>query len=94
MQVNFTPSARAQFLSALAHIGKDKPGVAAEFRQRVENSLRRLEDYPDSGNRIREFPDSPFQQVVVNPYRFFHKVENRVVWIVGVWHSAQLPDKP
>jgi plasmid stabilization system protein ParE len=94
LQVYFTPSARTQFLSALSYIHKDKPGAAADFEQRVEIALRRLEDFPESGSLVREFPDSPFQQVVIKPYRFFYRIEKRVLWIVGVWHSSQLPDSP
>jgi toxin ParE1/3/4 len=32
--------------------------------------------------------------VIVAPYRFFYRVEGRFVWIVAVWHGAQLPDRP
>jgi hypothetical protein len=32
--------------------------------------------------------------VVVSPYRFFYRVKGEVIWIVAVWHGAQLPAKP
>jgi hypothetical protein len=32
--------------------------------------------------------------VIVPPYRFFYRVKENVVWIVAVWHGAQLPDRP
>lgn len=94
MIVQFTPSARDQFLSALSYIRKDKPSAAVNFRNRAEKVLRRLEDFPESGRLIPEFPDLPYREVIVSPYRFFYKCKNDVVWIVAVWHGAQLPKEP
>jgi hypothetical protein len=31
--------------------------------------------------------------VIIPPYRFFYKIKADVVWIVAVWHSAQLPTR-
>ena len=94
MKVQFTPSARAQFLSALSYIRKDKASAAVNFRNRAEKILRRLEDFPESGRIIAEFPGLPYREVVVSPYRFFYKIKVNVVWIVAVWHGAQRPKEP
>ena len=94
MKVQFTPSARNQFLSALAHIRKDKPSAAVNFRQKAEKILRRLEELPESGRIIPEFPELPYREVIVSPYRFFYKVKGSIIWIIAVWHGAQLPKEP
>ena len=94
MKVQFTPSARAQFLSALSYIRRDKPSAAVNFRNRTEKILRRLEDLPESGRIIPEFPELPYREVIITPYRFFYKIKADVVWIVAVWHGAQLPKEP
>ena len=94
MRVRFTPSARLQFLEAIAYIQRDKPLAARAFRQRAEKVLRRLEGYPESGRLIPEFPDLPHREVIVSPYRFFYRVEKKTVWIVAVWHGAQDVYKP
>lgn len=94
MKVRFTPSARTQFLSALAYIRQDKPSAAISFRDRTEKILRRLEDFPESGRIIPEFPELPYREVIISPYRFFYKIKADVVWIVAVWHGAQLPREP
>lgn len=94
MRVRFTPSARADFLSALAYIRQDKPAAAAAFRAQAEQSLLRLEQFPKSGRALPEFPDLPFREVVVPPYRFFYRVKGKTVWVVGVWHTAQSPEEP
>ena len=94
MKVRFTPSARTQFLSALSYIRRDKLSAATGFRDRTEKILRRLEDFPESGRIIPEFPELPYREVIISPYRFFYKIKADVVWIVAVWHGAQLPKEP
>lgn len=94
MRIRFTPTARSQLLDNLEFIRRDKPSAARRLRRRVEESLRRLEDHPDSGRRIPEFPEAPHREVIVRPFRFFYRVEKRTVWIVAVWHGAQLPKPP
>jgi plasmid stabilization system protein ParE len=56
--------------------------------------LRRLERYPKSGRLLPEFPELPFREVIVPPYRFFYRLESKTVWVVAVWHGAQLPGEP
>ncbi|HOX27315.1 MAG TPA: type II toxin-antitoxin system RelE/ParE family toxin [Candidatus Krumholzibacteria bacterium] len=92
MTVVFSPSARAQFLAALAHIRRDRPDAARRFRDRAEEALRRLETFPASGRIVPEFPDLPHREVIVGSYRFFYRVVGETVWIIAVWHCAQLPD--
>lgn len=94
MKVKFTPSAKTQFLSALSYIRKDKPSAALQFRNRAEKVPRRLENFPESGRIIPEFPELPYQEVIISPYRFFYKIRDDIVWIVAVWHGAQLPKWP
>ncbi len=91
MKVKFTPSARVQFLEGLEYIRQDSPSAAANFRNKAEVVLRRLEEFPESGRSIPEFPGLPHREVIIPPYRFFYRVAGKTVWIVAVWHSAQLP---
>lgn len=94
MKIFFTPTGRRQFLEAIAYIYRDKPSAAVAFRRKAEKSLSRLKKFPESGRPLPEFPELPFREVIVSPYRFFFKVKNDDVWIVAVWHGAQLPDDP
>lgn len=94
MKVRFTPSARTQFLAALSYIRGDNPPAAMIFRNRTEKILRRLEDFPESGRIIPEFPELPYREVIIPPYRFFYKIKVDTVWVVAIWHGAQLPGEP
>lgn len=90
----FTPTGRSQFLEAIAYVYRDNPSAAVNFRKKAEKTLSRLKRFPESGRLIPEFPDLPFREVIVKPYRFFYKVKGNVVWIISAWHSAQLPEDP
>ena len=94
LRVTFTPAGRAQFLEVLGYIHRDDPSVALAFRREAEESLSRLREFPESGRTLPEFPDLPFREVIVAPYRFFYRVKAERVWIVAVWYGAQMPDEP
>jgi len=94
VKVRFTPTGRAQFLDAVAYIFRDNPPAAAKFREKAEKVLSRLKAYPESGRLIPEFSDLPFREVIVRPYRLFYKIKNDTVWVIAVWHSAQLSEEP
>ncbi len=89
MKVKFTSSAGTQFLSALSCIRKDKPSAAINFRNKSEKILQRLEDYPESGRIVPEFPELTYREVVISPYRFFYKTKGDVVWIVAVINLSE-----
>jgi len=94
LKVRFSPSARAQFLAGLAYIVSDKPGAARKLKARAQKILLRLKRFPDSGRKIPEFSQLVHREVVVPPYRFFYRLDGDTIWIVAVWHGAQIPRSP
>lgn len=94
MRVRFTPSGRSQFLAAITYLLRESPAAAGAFRQKVEKALLRLRRFPQSGRVLPEFPDLPFREVVITPYRLFYRVKGKTIWLVAVWHGAQLPKQP
>lgn len=94
MEVRLTPAARKQLLDALDYLRRDRPAAAHRLLDRVEATLSRLSDFPQSGRPIHEFPDLPYREVVLAPYRLFYRVVGETVWVVAVWHDRQLPGPP
>jgi plasmid stabilization system protein ParE len=94
LKILFTPTARLQFLEAVEYIRRDNSAAASDFRDKAKKSLSRLKKFPESGRLLPEFPDLPFREVVVPLYRFFYRLKDETVWIVAVWHGAQLPYEP
>ncbi len=95
-RIEFTKPAQAQFLGALAYIRAERPKAAQDFRDRTVAALTNLISFPESGRVIPEFPQLGFREVLVDKYkyRFFYKPVGEVVWVVGAWHDAQIPDEP
>jgi len=93
-RIEFTKPALAQFLAALAHIRAERPKAAQDFRDRSVAALTNLIAFPESGRVIPEFPQLGFREVLVDKYRFFYKPVGEIVWVVGTWHDAQVPDDP
>jgi toxin ParE1/3/4 len=94
LKVLFTPSGRKQFLDAIAYIYRENSPAAIGFRRNAEKVLSRPKKFPQSGRPLPEFPDLPFREIIVSPYRFFYRIKGKTVWIVAAWHGAQLPKKP
>jgi plasmid stabilization system protein ParE len=94
MRIRFTAAGRAQFLGAVAAIRRKSPEAARTFRGRADKTLKRRERFPHSGTVVAEFPHLAFREVYVHPYRFFYQAREKTVWVVAVWHGAQIPDEP
>jgi len=93
-RVQFTPPARAQFLAAVGYIRAERPAAARAFRDRSYGALSHLVRFPNAGRSIPEFPRSGFREMLVDRYRFFYWLEGDTIWVVGVWHDAQIPAEP
>jgi plasmid stabilization system protein ParE len=93
LKILFTPTGRRQFLEAIVYIYRANPSTAEVHRKNVEKTIARLKRFPESGRSIPEFSDLPFREVIVKPYRFFYRTKDTTVWIIAVWHSAQLPEE-
>lgn len=94
MKLRFSPSAENELLTVAAYICEDNQSAALELLQKVDDVLHRLEKHPLSWRVIPEFPELPYREILVLPYRFFYSIQDKTVWIVSVWHTAQSPKKP
>lgn len=94
MKIRFARTAQISLHTAIDRIRQDNPIAARHFLKKVERTIRRLDKYPNSGRRIPEFPELPYRELLVPPYRFFYRVEAKTIFIVAVWHGAQIPVKP
>lgn len=94
MKVRLTPPARAQLIAARDYIRIHNPIAARNFRDKVDRRLRQLGSFPGIGHAVPEAPKGPFRQILVDKYRFFYRVAGGTVWIVAVWHGAQLATLP
>jgi toxin ParE1/3/4 len=96
MRVRLTPAARATLDEILDRILRENRFAAQRYRDKIARTLRRIGQFPRSGHSVPEFPRPDLRQVIVDPYRFFYTLDEgrKTVWVVAVWHGAQIPAEP
>jgi toxin ParE1/3/4 len=94
VKIRFANTARISLHTAINFIQQDNPTAAVNFLERVEKTLRRLEKFPESGRRIPEYPELPYRELLVLPYRLFYRKDGKTIFVVAVWHTAQIPSEP
>jgi plasmid stabilization system protein ParE len=96
MKVRLTPEARSKLDAVLDRILRDNPFAARRYRSSLGRALLRLGRFPQLGHFIAEYPSAPAKQFLVEPYRFFYFIDerHRTVWVIDIWHGAQLPADP
>ena len=72
------------------YIALDDPSAAARYVRKMFTAVERLKDYPSSGKRPLELPDTPYREVIVPPCRVFYRVEADTVVILYVMRSQRL----
>ena len=89
MKVKFTLSARERYLEEGAKFLDIGPSTAISFIEKTETAIHRLEQFPESGQKVTELPDLQYRQIIVGDYRFFYRTGENELWIVGLWHHKQ-----
>jgi plasmid stabilization system protein ParE len=96
MLVGYLDEAEALLEEIFAQLYAANPSAASRFLRNLDRAYARLAKFPQSGHRIPEYPQHPCLEFIVSPYRFFYFIDERrkMVWIVDVWHGAQVPTQP
>lgn len=73
------------------YIARDSARYASIMIERITSATRRLEDFPDSGSRLPEIPDSPYRQVLRRPYRviYRHDAVTDQVFVLAIVHASR-----
>ena len=90
MRIRYTPRAFADREAIFDYIEKRSPKGALGVKQAIENSIKRLEDFPYSAPASDELD---IRELIVprRPYKVYYRVVEDEVWIVHIRHSARRP---
>ena len=72
------------------YIALDNADAARQYVQKVFNVVKRLEEFPRSGNVPPEISRLSYRQIVVPPCRIFYRIQKDYVFIVYIMRSEQL----
>jgi len=90
MRVRYTPRAFADREAIFDYLEKRSPQGARVVKQAIENSIRRLEQFPYSAPLTDE---SGAHELIVprRPYKVYYRIVGDEVWIVHIRHAARRP---
>ncbi len=89
VEIIWTKRARLELDEIVAHIALDKPIAAKDFEETLVKAVRMLQQFPRAGNKIREFDEERFRELVVGPCRVFYLLDEKII-VVGVIRGEQL----
>ena len=90
MTIRFLHEATLEFLDAITFYENEAPGLGRRFRAEVEESLKRLRDYPESSSLTpggyRRMPLRVF------PYQIIYVTRHPILWVIAIPHQRREPE--
>ena len=80
----WTEPALQDLLELADYVALENQTAAKKLVQAVFESVEMLIEFPNSGRKPPELPDSPYREKVVPPVRVFYRVDGEVVYIIHV----------
>jgi toxin ParE1/3/4 len=87
-EITWTDAAREDLAGILDFIAKDSLQNALAVADKIESSLDRLVDFPQSGHPVEDV-DGAFREVVVFQYRVIYRVLAAEIEVIAVIHGAR-----
>ena len=88
-QIKWTEPALNDLNEIAEYIALDKPSAAKKLVNDVFKSIERLKDFPESGKKPSELPETNYREVIVGPCRVFYRVEGKMVLILYVMRGER-----
>ena len=91
-EVIWSERASSDLEDIYAYIANDSLFYAQYQVESIIRKVERLQQFPESGRHIPEFPYLPYREVIVGSYRVIYRVEptSEEVTIVTVVHGSRL----
>ncbi|MGB0909377.1 MAG: type II toxin-antitoxin system RelE/ParE family toxin [Nitrospirales bacterium] len=92
--VNWTQPALDSLLEIVCHIKLDNPSAAQRFAAIIKTKVTRLQEFPESGRIVPEFPFSGLREIIVKSYRVIYHIRRSPlkVEILAIRHRSRLLD--
>ena len=92
ISVTWTDPALDHLLEIVAYIKLDNPSAAERFAATLKTKVTRLEEFPESGRKVQEFPSSGLREIIVQDYRIIYQIRQKPlrVEILAVRHGTRL----
>jgi plasmid stabilization system protein ParE len=92
MKVQWTRLALRRADEAAAYIAGDSPSAASRWLSGLQDAVRRLERFPQSGRVAVDLERGDLREILYGSYRVVYRVEPGFVRILTVRHLRRAPD--
>ena len=89
-KIKWTEQALGDVEAIASYIARDSSYYAKMHVQRIFESVRRLEKFPESGRIVPEINKAEIREVILGNYRIIYRYRKNTVEIITVYHSAKL----
>ena len=96
MRVQWTRLALRRADEVAAYISGDSPAAAGRWLSGLRETVRRLEDYPQSGRVVTDTEREEVREILYGSYRVVYRIDPGLVRILTVRHLRRAfdPDEP
>jgi len=71
------------------YIAKDKPQVAQNIAKQIIQKVSLLQDFPEMGYRLNNFPKKNIRVVLYGHYRIIYQInQDKDINVLGIFHGA------
>jgi len=89
-RVSWSPEALDDVDAIATYIAKDSPFYASAVVQKILDTARSLENFPNLGPIVPEIGEQEFRERMVYSYRVIYRVTAEQVLVVAVIHGRRL----
>lgn len=89
MKIVYTDDARRDLRRILRFIAAKYPTAYGPFEKRLQASMRRVEQWPESAQSVAGRPGIRVVPLVRYPYKIFYRVSGDAVEILYIHHAAR-----
>lgn len=94
MKIEWTEPAVMDLAGIQEYIGHDSEYYAAQFIEKIIESVESLDNFPGRGRQVPEAKDRNIRELLFNNYRIIYHIEVNRVLILTIIHAARnLKDK-
>jgi len=90
VKIIWSPLAVNRVSEIAEYIALDKPPAAEKWIENIFNSVKRLEEFPESGRIIPEIQLKNFREIILGNYRIIYKIEENQISVLTVRNSKQI----
>jgi plasmid stabilization system protein ParE len=89
VRVLWSPLALERVEEIARRIAEDRPRAAEAWVEEIFASVRRLEQFPESGRMVPEVRRADVREVIQGKYRVLYRLESEQISVLTVRHSRQ-----